>query len=47
MSFYRSFASKDDLVAEYLQQKTKGFWAWWDDIVAARALLDAYTRPVA
>jgi len=51
MSFYRSFASKDDLVAEYLQQKTKGYWAWWDDIVAAHpheprrqieALFDAF-----
>src|ERR1700681_205058 len=35
MSFYRSFASKDDLVAEYLEQKGREFWVWWDEIVAA------------
>ena len=35
MSFYRSFASKDELVAEYLQQKSGEFWAWWDLTVAA------------
>ena len=34
MSFYRSFGSKDELVAEYLEQKGNEFWAWWDDIVA-------------
>jgi AcrR family transcriptional regulator len=51
MSFYRSFASKDELVAEYLEQKGREFWVWWDDIVAAHegdaraqieALFDAY-----
>jgi AcrR family transcriptional regulator len=51
MSFYRSFASKDDLVAEYLEQKSREFWLWWDGIVAAhpgdaraqiQALFDAY-----
>ena len=35
MSFYRSFASKDELVAEYLEQKGRDFWVWWDGIVAA------------
>lgn len=34
MSFYRSFASKDELVAEYLRHKDRLFWAWWDEIVA-------------
>jgi AcrR family transcriptional regulator len=51
MSFYRSFASKDELVAEYLEQKGRDFWVWWDDIVSAHegdarrqieALFDAY-----
>jgi AcrR family transcriptional regulator len=35
MSFYRSFESKDDLVAEYLEQMSGEFWAWWDGIVTA------------
>ena len=51
MSFYRSFGSKDELVADYLEQKGREFWVWWDDIVAAHegdaraqilALFDAY-----
>jgi AcrR family transcriptional regulator len=51
MSFYRSFASKDELVAEYLEQKGREFWVWWDGIMAAhagnpraqiQALFDAY-----
>jgi AcrR family transcriptional regulator len=37
MSFYRSFASKDELVAEYLQQKGSEFWVWWDATVAAHS----------
>jgi AcrR family transcriptional regulator len=51
MSFYRSFASKDELVAEYLDKKSHEFWIWWDRIVAAHegdprrqieALFDAF-----
>jgi AcrR family transcriptional regulator len=51
MSFYRSFESKDLLVAEYLEQKSSEFWAWWDDVVGAHdgdarrqieALFDAF-----
>jgi len=51
MSFYRSFASKDELVAEYLERKTRELWGWWDDVIAAhpgdargqiQALFDAY-----
>ena len=34
MSFYRSFASKDALVAEYLQQQENEYWTWWDAAVA-------------
>jgi AcrR family transcriptional regulator len=34
MSFYRSFASKDALVAEYLREQERDYWAWWDTAVA-------------
>lgn len=34
MSFYRSFASKDALVAEYLLAQEREYWAWWDAAVA-------------
>lgn len=34
MSFYRSFPSKDELVAEYLRYKDAHFWTWWDGVVA-------------
>jgi AcrR family transcriptional regulator len=37
MSFYRSFASKDELVAEYLRGEEREGWRWWDDTVAAHA----------
>jgi AcrR family transcriptional regulator len=37
MSFYRSFASKDALVAEYLREQERDFWAWWDAAVARYA----------
>jgi AcrR family transcriptional regulator len=34
MSFYRSFASKDALVAEYLREQEREYWVWWDATVA-------------
>ncbi len=34
MSFYRSFASKDQLVAEYLREQEREGWEWWDEIMA-------------
>jgi AcrR family transcriptional regulator len=34
MSFYRSFASKDALVTEYLREQERGYWEWWDGVVA-------------
>src|ERR1700740_1693154 len=34
MSFYRNFASKDELVAEYLRGEEREGWGWWDETVA-------------
>jgi AcrR family transcriptional regulator len=34
MSFYRSFASKEALVTEYLREQEREYWAWWDAAVA-------------
>jgi AcrR family transcriptional regulator len=37
MSFYRHFASKDELVAEYLRGAERKGLLWWDETVAAHA----------
>jgi AcrR family transcriptional regulator len=37
MSFYRNFASKDELVAEYLRAEERAGLFWWDETVAAHA----------
>jgi AcrR family transcriptional regulator len=36
MSFYRCFASKDALVAEYLRGRGREAFAWWDETIAAQ-----------
>lgn len=37
MSFYRSFASKDELVAEYLRTEEREGWHHWDETLAEQA----------
>jgi AcrR family transcriptional regulator len=37
MSFYRNFASKDELVAEYLRNEEREGLLWWDETIAAHA----------
>lgn len=55
MSFYRSFSSKDELVAEYLREQERLHWQWWDEVIApyagdarkqVEALFDAYVAKV-
>ena len=37
MSFYRSFPSKDELVAEYLRDQEREYFEWWDATIAPHA----------
>jgi AcrR family transcriptional regulator len=37
MSFYRSFASKEELVTEYLREQQREFWNWWTRVIAPHA----------
>jgi AcrR family transcriptional regulator len=37
MSFYRSFASKEELVAEYLKNQQAEYFSWWDETITPYA----------
>ena len=37
MSLYRNFASKDDLVAAYLEARSQRYWQWWEEVMAQNA----------
>src|SRR5260370_35964323 len=37
MSLYRNFASKDDLVAAYLEARSQRYWQWWGGVIAQNA----------
>jgi AcrR family transcriptional regulator len=35
MSFYRSFDSKDELVARCLEERGREHWRWWNEVILA------------
>jgi AcrR family transcriptional regulator len=37
MSLYRNFASKDDLIAAYVEDRNRQYWSWWDGIMERHA----------
>src|SRR5262245_42764599 len=37
MSLYRNFASKDDLIAAYLEDRNRQYWSWWDGVMKRHA----------
>jgi AcrR family transcriptional regulator len=37
MSLYRNFASKDELIAAYVEDRNRQYWTWWDGIMERHA----------
>jgi AcrR family transcriptional regulator len=51
-SLYRTFASKDELIAAFAEEQNRRFWQWWDETVrrfdgAPRAQINALLAGVA
>ena len=36
-SLYRTFASKDELIAAFAEEENRRFWRWWDEIIQRHA----------
>ncbi|MEM5431080.1 TetR/AcrR family transcriptional regulator [Cupriavidus oxalaticus] len=36
-SLYRTFTSKEELIAAFAEEQDRRFWQWWDDLVASGA----------
>ncbi|WP_042877087.1 TetR/AcrR family transcriptional regulator [Cupriavidus necator] len=34
-SLYRTFSSKEELIAAFVEEQDRRFWQWWDDLVAS------------
>src|ERR1700757_2327659 len=43
-SLYRTFASKDELIAAFAESENQRFWRWWDETLECHA--DAPSRQV-
>src|SRR5215831_11853765 len=37
MSLYRNFASKDELITAYVEDRDRQYWVWWDKVMERHA----------